>query len=312
MTDEPTDVGELFRLLGNETRMRIMRTLWDDFEFATYVTESQTGPSFADLRQRADVDDPGNFNYHLDQLTGQLVASTEAGYVLSPLGYNLMRAIDRFAAFEYETLPEWSIDDPCPFCGGTLLAAYRREILEVRCDECGGLAGGGNFTYVELPASGVRSLTERQLLDAAILTLGERLQSAMQGLCWDCRSSIETSLSVCSDHERGDDGTCSACESRFAATVDVDCPTCGTEGHGPLLEFAIQVPGVGAAFEAAGLGPTDLGPWRSRLAAFDAVSERITSRDPPAAELAFAIDAEDVAVTVGAAEEGVAIAVDRH
>lgn len=77
-------------LLADETRIRILREL-----YAVGSTDGEaTGLQFSTLRRRAEVSDSGRFNYHLDQLTGQLVAKVEDRYVLTPVGERLVRAFD--------------------------------------------------------------------------------------------------------------------------------------------------------------------------------------------------------------------------
>jgi DNA-binding transcriptional ArsR family regulator len=313
MTDrEPAvDVRELFRLLGNETRMRIMRVLWAEFEFEYYVTESREPTSFGTIREQADVADSGNFNYHLGELTGTLVDDVEDGYVLTPLGYNLMRAIDRYADFEYDTIDEWAVSDPCPFCDGTLAATYRREVLEVRCRDCAGLGADGNFTFVELSSIGAQYLEREQLLDAAILALSSKVRSSMWGVCWDCNAPMETTLVLCDDHDPGSGGTCSNCENRYRTRVRASCPTCGTSGFGPIAEYAIVTDAVGAFFETADRGPSSVGPWQYRLTALEATTERVTGTEPATTEITFAFREDTCRATVESGSPGITVTTTR-
>lgn len=309
MTDrEPAvDVRELFRLLGNETRMRIMRVLWSEFDFEYYVTESREPTSFGSIREQAEVADSGNFNYHLGELTGTLVADVEGGYVLTPLGYNLMRSIDRYADFAYHTIDEWEVADPCPFCDGTLAATYRREVLEVRCRDCAALAADGNFTFVELSSIGAQHLDREQLLDAAILTLSSKVRSSMWGICWDCNAPMETTLVLCDDHDLDPRGTCSNCENRYRTRVRASCSACGTSGLGPTVEYAIVTPSVGALFGSAGRSPGQIGPWRYRLAALGGATERVTATDPVTTEITFAFDENTCRATIQSGSPGITV-----
>jgi DNA-binding transcriptional ArsR family regulator len=274
------ELDQLFGLLGNRTRMQIMQALWDGFEFTEYVIEDRDGTSFSRLREQAGIEDPGNFNYHLGKLVGTLVESRDDGYVLTPLGYNLMGAIDRYSTYQYATRDDWTIDAPCPFCGGTLIGAYRREILEVRCQDCGGLADDGNFTFVTLPSSGAGRLDRNGLLDAAAFSMMSKIRSSMHGICWECHAPVTLDVEACEDHARTGSGTCSTCSNRYQATVDVSCPTCGTRGFGPLVEYAIGSPPVGTFFASIGSAPWDIGPWRYRLGALGSATETVLGTDP--------------------------------
>jgi len=308
--DEPAEVpavDELLALLGNETRMAIMRALWAEFEFAAYVTERREGHSFSELLEATDVTDSGNFNYHLGELAGVLVADREDGYVLTPLGYNLMQSIDRYDSFAYTTLDERVAPDPCPYCGGDLVVAYRREIVSVRCRDCGGLAADGDFTFVEVPALGAQQPETAELLDAATLAMFAKVRSSRHGVCWDCRAPMDRSLAVCPAHETGPNGVCDDCDRRYATVVDANCDTCGESGRGPVLEYAIVSPSVAAFFESVGSGPGQVGPWRYRLAALGAATEVVERTDPAAVEVAFEHGGRTHGVVVETHSDGIGI-----
>jgi hypothetical protein len=304
------EVDQLLALLGNETRMGIVRTLWDDFQFEAYVTENRDGTPYSDLFDAADTDDSGNFNYHLRQLDGVLVADRDDGYVLTPLGYNLMRSIGRYDDFEYATVDERAVDDPCPFCDGTLVVEYSREVLSVRCRDCGGLASGGNFTFVEVPSTGAGALDVTELLDAATLAMFEKVRSASRGICWDCRGAMDRSVGVCEGHDTGPDGTCGACDLRFATDVSAVCENCGNRGQGPALEYAVAAPGVAAFFDRFGLGPGTAGPWGYRLAAMGTASETVRETDPVTVDVTF--EHEDAACTATVADRPDGVVIDVH
>lgn len=307
VTDEEPAVEELFGLLGNETRMRIMRALWEQFDFSAYVIEDREGTSFATLRERTGVGDSGNFNYHLGQLSGVLVEDREDGYVLTPLGYNLMRAIERYATFEYDTVDEQVLDDPCPFCGGDLVAEYRREVLGVRCRNCPGLALDGNFTFVQLPATGARHLSLPELLDAATLAMFSKITASFHGICWECRAPMERTYEVCEEHDPGPAGICDACDLRFRTLVYAECSNCGTGGRGPILEYAVVSSAVRALLADADCGPEQIGPWNYRLAVFETVADSTVETDPTAVEIGFELDGRTECVRIEDAPERVSV-----
>lgn len=66
----PTDKGdaflspdEAFAVLGNETRMEILQSLG----------EAERPLVFSELREAVEIDDPGQVNYHLNQLKRHFV-----------------------------------------------------------------------------------------------------------------------------------------------------------------------------------------------------------------------------------------------
>jgi DNA-binding transcriptional ArsR family regulator len=310
VTSDVPAVDELLALLGNETRMAIMRALWAEFEFADYVTERRDGHSFSELLEATGVTDSGNFNYHLGELSGVLVADHEDGYVLTPLGYNLMQSIDRYDSFAYTTLEERVADDPCPYCGGDLAVAYRREVVSVRCRDCGGLAADGDFTFVEVPAFGAQEPETADLLDAATLAMFAKVRSSRYGFCWDCRAPMERSLDLCSAHEPASNGVCDDCGRRYAAVVDANCETCGESGRGPAIEYAIVSPSVAAFFESVGAGPGQVGPWRYRLAALGAATETVERVESPTVVVTFERDGHRQRAVVEHSHAGIAVTVE--
>lgn len=263
---------ELFRLLGNRQRMRIIQVLWDSFAFERYVTGTLEPVSFSTLLEATDASDSGNFNYHLGQLVGSFVEQREDGYVLGPLGYNLMRAIERFGSFEYWTIPETPLETPCPFCNGTLVGEYDREMVGVRCTECIALSDG-NLTYVQFPGTSTRQFDLPTILDIGTLRLESKLTLAKRGFCPTCSAPIEREYRLCQNHAADETGECPSCEKRFGSIVSANCPQCRWSGTGPLVEYAMIDPSVRACFSRNDLGPDDIGPWRFRVAAFASVEE---------------------------------------
>jgi hypothetical protein len=88
-SDGPTLQASIGSLLADETRIDILREL-----YAVTADEGGDGLSFSTLRRRVDVSDSGRFNYHLDQLSGQLVTKTDDRYTLTRVGERLVRAFE--------------------------------------------------------------------------------------------------------------------------------------------------------------------------------------------------------------------------
>jgi len=291
-------VDELLGLLGNETRMEIMQVMWQEFSFSAYVTESREGVPFVELQDAVGVEDSGNFNYHLGKLTDIVLRDREDGYVLTPLGYNLMQAIDQYGDFGYDIRKSQALDSPCPYCGGDLVGEYRRGIVSVTCRDCGGLASGGNFTFVEVSGSGTSSLSMAALLDIATLSMFSKIRSSRYGFCWNCSGLLHRALNHCADHAPTDTGICERCDHRYRTRIHVECPTCGTSGGGPGLEYAIVSPMVMTFYEDRGSGPAAVGPWEYRLAALGAAEETVVEMDPLAVDINFILGDTNRLVTV--------------
>lgn len=111
---DPTDA---LAMLGDETRIEILRTLADADEPLP----------FSELRQRAGVDDAGRFNYHLSKLREYFVREEGGGYTLRHAGSRVIAAAgvaDQSGTGREPTAAEVdgsgsgdSGDDECPVCG---------------------------------------------------------------------------------------------------------------------------------------------------------------------------------------------------
>lgn len=272
-------VDDLFGLLGSETRMAIMRALWEELTFVEYVTETMPPLSFSALRKRAGTADPGNFNYHLQSLEGVTVERTDDGYLLTPLGYNLMRMIDRYASFEYQQRSPTVLDRSCPFCDGELVGRYERELLHVRCQECWGIGDDGTINYVQIPSPSRADIELSLLLDIATMEMEARIRYTETGLCPECFAELDREITVCDEHAPDNTGRCGSCPNRFAGAISATCPACGWGGGGPALEFALLDPTLRTAFDEVGRGPQSAGPWAYRLNALARAEESQTNAD---------------------------------
>lgn len=98
----PTDA---LAVLGNETRMSILRELAD----------ADSALSFTELRERVGIRDSGKFNYHLSKLCAYFVRETEVGYELGHAGSRVISAV----GYDDRTDTGTDIDECCPVCGAT-------------------------------------------------------------------------------------------------------------------------------------------------------------------------------------------------
>lgn len=97
---------EAFSVLGDETRLAILRTLGD----------AADPLSFSALFDRVDYDDPSNFNYHLKKLTDHFVHKTADGYVLRQAGRRVVEAVLAETPAAEPRLERTQIDRPCFLC----------------------------------------------------------------------------------------------------------------------------------------------------------------------------------------------------
>ena len=82
---EGVSAQEAFGLLGNETRVDVLRGLWG-VDGGDLPTGSDGVLSFSELQRRVGVGNSGQFTYHLSQLVPHFVRETDEGYRLSRAG----------------------------------------------------------------------------------------------------------------------------------------------------------------------------------------------------------------------------------
>ncbi|WP_435359754.1 winged helix-turn-helix domain-containing protein [Haloarchaeobius sp. DFWS5] len=176
--------GEAFALLGNETRVAILRELWEAMG---------DGPlTFSELRERVGMRDSGQFNYHLHKLTDHFVRKVDDdGYTLrfagaAVVGAILSGAIDR-ASFD-DPVPT---DGACPDCGGTLQLTYVDERATLGCADCAYHGSGASVP------SGVFADREREQAPAIFDGwLRAQVSVVAEGFCMACTGPTTARVQV--------------------------------------------------------------------------------------------------------------------
>lgn len=222
-TASPTP-DELFSLLGNEVRMGILRALWDEY----YLYAGPESTPFSTLYERVDIDDTGNFNYHLDELTGHLVRQTDDGYRLTPAGFRIVNAIAHPATTEKQHVERARVDLSCPRCAAPVAVASEDETMWMLCTECEGYYDDvdGGIAGFQLPPGNVRDRSPLEILGTSMAyTVGRGNVMLVDGICPDCGGDADSMLSVCEDHD-ADGDLCTACGRSFLGMYTFVCTTC--------------------------------------------------------------------------------------
>lgn len=298
--DEGGDhLDDVFALLGNETRMGILRELWDVRE--PFLPTAENALSFTDLRERVGVSDPGQFNYHLSQLVGTFLARTEEGYVLPPNAVNMLRAAIVRSGIEDVSLTPTPAEDPCPLCGGGVEVLYADDRLVVRCTACPGeyesevSPKGTLIASQTFPKPGVGGKDGQELWQATIDHSAIAAFGFLRGLCPECAVRPSVSTSVCTDHAT--DGICEACGSTQAALATVHCENCNFAWRVPAWIPAMIHPEVIGFFHDHGLD-VDGGLTLDAYNAFLNAQESVRAVEPLRLEETIELDADELTVVV--------------
>jgi hypothetical protein len=177
--DQAADPEEAFTALADETRVSILRALWE-------AEESKL--SFSTLREAVGMRDSGQFNYHLDKLTDRFVAKTEGGYHLMLAGYLVNGAISAGAFTMEGTIDERELADPCALCGGTRTFRYENETATFDCASC------DHRMSMPAPPGVFSGVDSAEVPTVASRYLRTVLQQVRSGFCWFCDGQVDTEL----------------------------------------------------------------------------------------------------------------------
>lgn len=297
--EDKEDLNDAFALLGNETRMGILRALWDERD--PFVPTADYALSFTELRERVGAADPGRFNYHLNLLVDEFVRRTESGYVLRPKTIMVLRAAVIRSDIGVTRLAPTPTDDPCPFCGADVEVLYADEQLVVRCTECPGVyeredAPRGTLVRSQrFPPTGIEGRSGQEIWEAIIDHSAAAMTAFLRGVCHECAASTTSSVSVCPDHET--DGICEQCGSTQAAIGTIQCDTCGAAWRGQAWLPALTHPEVIGFFHDHGFdadGGLTLDMYRELLMSPGTVG----SIEPLRLEKSVELDGDELTVIV--------------
>jgi len=297
---------EAFVALGNEIRIGILRTLQD----------ADGSLAFSALRDRVDVDDPGQFNYHLGQLVGHFVQKDGDGYTLRTAGSRIIEAVLSGAVTNAPVLEPTRLDAPCPYCGADVEISYREERLLTRCTECPGSFTKsddssiplGIIALFDLPPVGLEDRSPKEILEAAFRWTHLEYLTLAAGICPRCSGTVEHSVTVCENHDVSG-GLCEHCNGRFAVDATVNCTTCPRYLRGIPSVFLISKTEVSRFLSDHGINPTNPS-WDSAPPAVLNYDEAVPKTDPFEMRLTFEIDGDEL--TVAADETLTIVDVDRN
>jgi hypothetical protein len=305
MTDDPaTDTpspDEAFAALGDETRLSILRILG-----------RADGPlAFSELYDRADADDSGGFNYHLDRLVGHFVEKTDDGYALARPGQRVVEAVRSGAVTETPALARTAVDETCRHCGAPVEIQYRDGSVEMYCTECPGTYGHvhddgggvreapeGYLGRLPFPPAGLADRTPDETLRAAWTWGNLEMLAMASGICPRCGASVEYTVTrACDDHDPGE-GYCTACDRIHGVTLAISCSNCPFESGGFAAIGLLANTALLDLLTDHGINPVAPTSIHRADAVHGTYDEDIISTDPFAARFTFAVGDDTLALTV--------------
>jgi len=270
------DPEEAFSLVAEEKRFAIVEALW----------EAEDGSlSFSALREAVGIRDSGQFNYHLDKLTGSFVRKTDDGeYALRHAGARVVGSILSGGYTRAATVDPIPVDGDCPECGGGLVAGYEEETARIECDDCG-LA----LVSFDVPP-GILDGYDRERYPAVFdRWIKSTLFETLSGFCWLCTGRLHPTVTELDD-ESGPAGAGSLFDVEFT------CERCGDTSHSALGATALDHPALISFAHDHGIDV-----WRTPVWKLDwlvTAEASVVAEDPLRARVTYDLDGERLELTV--------------
>jgi DNA-binding transcriptional ArsR family regulator len=283
----PTGPTDVFEVLGNETRLRIVQVLAADRR----VNWRRDGRGFAELRRSVGVRDAGTFNYHLDRLRDRFVVEEDGEYVLTAPGLEVADAIlsGTFdpGGFDVDRVAETGT--PCPSCSTPLRVRYGRGRCAVVCPE------HGEFVADTVPPTAAAGRDGEALLRVLSRDIQQELEDARDGVCFHCAGRMRAHLQpdaplrnpVTGDPV--DDGDANVDVAGEAVLAVLGCERCETVFWSRPRWLVLRHPAVVAAFYEQGVDVRDRSFLDPAVRAATSDPERLDD-DPCRLRLTFACE----------------------
>lgn len=298
---EKTDPEEVFAALSDDTRIAILRTLWDADQHAL---------SFSDLREAVGMRDSGRFNYHLGKLVGQFLKQTDGGYKLTRAGVQINGAIEAGAYTVEASLEPIKLDSPCPTCDSDRTLYYEDDTVRVECASCAANARFG------VPPNVFAGHNRETIPSVAGRYLNATFRRIADGFCPFCDGAVHPTVSAVSDFVEGPEELPDDVPDEFLErvqdlpSVQYECEQCGATPSGSLRAVGLSHPAVVSFHYDHGVDVRDLSVWD--MAGSDPESETIRGREPFRASATFTIDEESLTLVVDDALEVIDVERDRN
>ncbi len=252
---EEMAADDAFALLGNETRIQILKAVWRRTRSEGI---ERNGPvSFSTLQAAVGAPDSGNFSYHLDQLVGPFIARVDGGYVIRRAGSHIVRAILAGSVTEEASFGPVVVDETCYRCDSPIAVSYDDDRLYTRCTECDGAvdADGGAITALPMPPAGLAGRTPEGLVRSTCISYFAELGMLRADVCPVCAGRIDLDLEVCTEHAVPEDGLCSTCRTEPGTIGEAVCRTCRLYRVFVPMFAAHSHPAIAETLAARGYNP---------------------------------------------------------
>jgi len=274
MTEDPSPT-EFFRLLADETRVDILRSI----AVAQYELEGAgSGPAelaFSTIYDHVDVENTSKLSYHLGELTGTYLQKGDDGYSLSHAGERIVRFILSGNYEQPDSLGPEPVSGICVFCGDTELeASLSHQFFRIDCSTCDQQVAGQPITPAQARTRDTEALVESVKLQSA-----EDYRQVRRGLCPECGAVLSASVIGVPESPLPDTDS-------FLVTSE--CEECLRTYNSPLTYSVVYHPASIAFHWDHGIDVTSRAIWEFHERLYDGqwTTERVAT-DPPEYEVEY-------------------------
>ncbi len=224
-----------FAAIANEARLDILKALWSDGDC-----------TFTDLFDLTDLDDTGQFGYHLNQLLGQFVYKRDDRYTLTNVGREMVMTVYTHVDGENSLQDPIELDISCHSCQGDVLARSRGDWLRIDCSSCEKL-----YASYPVPRAGLHHHDSAQMLSVFDQRLRRMNALVHRGICPNCTCSMVCSVVPDAEPEPG-----------LPFVFMHRCRHCGMELYTVPATGLLEHPKVVSFYHENGLELFDIPHWQ--------------------------------------------------
>lgn len=241
------DPAEAFAVIGNETRVEILQTLF---------AEKFRPLPFAELQTRVGIRDGSQFNYHLQKLEGPFIRKTDEGYELRHAGVNVIRSVVAGSFTDHPRIDPFETGGACVVCGEPLHGAYDQEMVFVSCSSCRAMHAMGMF-----PPGALVGRTALEVLDAFERWMRRSFDLSASGICSTCFGRTTGTL-VRDAEEIGIKAPVDPTDfPSFELGIEYQCERCDVWEFGSAGRHVLDHPDVAAFHRDHAVDPTTVPYW---------------------------------------------------
>ena len=233
---EQISADAAFELLGNETRLSILRALFD----------AEGALAFSALNDAVGTTDSGRFNYHLDKLRQVFVRKTDDGYELTAEGRDVVGSILAGPYTKTVDADPVAVGADCSTCGGALAGYFDDGLVRVACEDC-----ERRVISLPVPPGAFEAYPREEWPVVAERWTRREVETMQRGFCPVCHGPSTTR--VVTEPERLHDA--------FDVGVRYGCERCGEELASNVEASVVPHPSVVAFYHERGVDVTTTPVW---------------------------------------------------